>query len=254
MWQLSVLIASRHYFCSLLWIWCLPLGFTLAFCPVAVRTWRIYRIFKHYLNPGPFISTPILVGTVMVALVIDLIILLTWTVVDPFITQETVYLGNTKDGRISVMYECHCEHIVFWLSFYFSYKIVILFTVALFAILTRKISNSSFATALLRILVFLLAILLPLSFSILFIIIYFGLDDPMKYTTFTTLCVLLNLMAILCMVCIFIPPLVPLFRKYKSKVLTSVTSATSTRMICIFLTTHVRMLNKLRGRGKNNSE
>lgn len=222
-------VDSRHYFCGLLWIWCLPMGFTLAFCPVAVRTWRIYRIFKHYLNPGPLISTPILVGTVMVALAVDFIISLSWTIVDPFTIQETVYPGNTKDGRLSVTYGCHCDHIVFWLGFYFSYKIVILFVVAVFAILTRKITNRSFATASLRILVFLLAILLPLSFSILFIIIYFGLDDAMKFTTFTTLCVLLNLMAILCVLCIFIPPLVPLLRKYKHKMMTSVTS--TTRMI-----------------------
>ena len=222
----AVRVDSRHYFCSLLWIWCLPLGFTLAFCSVAVRTWRVYRIFKHYLNPGPFISTPILVGTVMVALTIDLIISLTWTIVDPFITQETVHPENTKDGRITVIYECYCEYIVIWLGVYFSYKIVIIFSVAIFAILTRKITNTSFATTSLRVLVFLMAILLPLSFSILFIILYFGLDDPMKYTTFTTLCILLNLMVTLCVLCIFVPPLIPLFRKYKPKVLASVTSTT----------------------------
>ena len=31
-------------FCQFFWAWCLPIGFTLSFCPVAMRTWRVYRI------------------------------------------------------------------------------------------------------------------------------------------------------------------------------------------------------------------
>ena len=52
----------RPYICQMLWGWCFPVGFILSFVPVAMRTWRIYRIFKHYLNPGPFISNRVLIG------------------------------------------------------------------------------------------------------------------------------------------------------------------------------------------------
>ena len=43
---------ARPFFCQIFWAWCLPNGFVLAFVPVAMRTWRAYRIFKNYLNPS----------------------------------------------------------------------------------------------------------------------------------------------------------------------------------------------------------
>ena len=64
----AVRVDSRHYFCSLLWIWCLPLGFTLAFCSVAVRTWRVYRISSTTSIQGHSFRLPSLVGTVMVCI------------------------------------------------------------------------------------------------------------------------------------------------------------------------------------------
>ena len=52
----------RHYFCQLMWGWSFPLGFIISFSPVAMRAWKLYRIYEHYLNPGPLISNPVLIG------------------------------------------------------------------------------------------------------------------------------------------------------------------------------------------------
>lgn len=219
-------VDRRPIFCNLLWTWCLPIGFTLIFCPVAMRTWRIYRIFKHYLNPGKFISDPFLIGCVVGFLVIDLIIAVTWTAVDFYVTTTTVYVipNNGQTSVIGVKMDCTCDYSPVWLGVIFSYKVCTLFAVTLFAFLTRKIANRSFATSSLRILVFLLAIVMPLGFSVYFMVIFFNLDGPMNYFSFTTLCILLNGIGALCVVCIFIPPLIPIFKKYKKKVMVTVTS------------------------------
>ena len=82
-------------FCQLLWGWCLPIGFTLSFSPVAMRTWRIYR-FKHYLNPGPLISDPILIGGVLLLLLFDVVIAIIWTSIDPFYVEEDSVVNRRR--------------------------------------------------------------------------------------------------------------------------------------------------------------
>jgi len=70
--------------CHLQWAWLLPMGYTLIFGTVIARTWRLYQIFIHYLDPGPFISNPSLFGIVAIFLFVNLILAVVWTAVDPF--------------------------------------------------------------------------------------------------------------------------------------------------------------------------
>ena len=216
-WTLSpaIDVHKRHYFCHLLWAWCLPIGFTLTFCPVAMRTWRIYRIFKHYLNPGPFISDPFLIGGVVVGLGIDLILSVVWSAIDPYMLSPNEFLYGGGDGETSslaVKYDCTCHYLEVWIAIIFTYKLIVLFAVAVFALLTRRITNRSFATTFLRVLVYLMAIVLPLGLTLYIIIIFLGLDDPRGYFSFFTLCSLLHVMVTINIVCVFVPPLVPIFR------------------------------------------
>ena len=223
----AIRVERRPIFCILFWTWFMPIGFTLTFCPVAMRTWRIYRIFKHYLNPGKLISDPILIGGVLVLLAVDLIIAVTWTTVDVYVieTNEIVMHIPGQASVIGIKLDCTCDYLLVWFGIIISYKVGILIVVAVFAVLTRKIFNRSFATTSLRVLVFLLAIIVPLGFAVYFMAIFLNLDGPMNYFSFTTLCILVNGISALCVVCIFVPPLVPLFRKYKKKVMSPVTSS-----------------------------
>lgn len=232
LWSLNpaaaIPVDRRPIFCTLLWTWCIPIGFTLAFCPVALRTWRLYRIFKHYLNPGKLISDPILISLVVFVLLVDLLISITWTSVDVFVTRRKVFVMpiEGKANVVGIRVDCYCDYLTVWFGVFFTYKVFILLAVALFAFMTRKIANRSFATTSLRVLVFLLAIVIPLGFSVYLLIIFLGIDGPRNFSTFITLCLLLNGISLLCVLCIFIPPLIPIFRKYKQKIkLASVTSS-----------------------------
>lgn len=212
---------KRNIFCALLWNWGLPLGFTLAFCPVVVRTWRVYRIFKHYLNPGPFISDRILIAIVMAMLLIDLIIATTWSALDFYVTREVVIVIPGEGGEINtlgVRSECFCEHLEIWGGFFYSIKFIILFVVTILALLTRNILNPTFATSSLRVLVYLMVVFFPLGFTIYFMIIFFNLDGPRNNPRFAVLCIQLNLLCFLCITCIFVPPLLPIMMKQKKLV------------------------------------
>ena len=62
------------FLCNLTWAWLLPISFTLAFGTVAVRTWRLHRIFTHYLNPGRFIADHYLMAFVFILLGVDVLL------------------------------------------------------------------------------------------------------------------------------------------------------------------------------------
>ncbi len=205
---------KRHYFCHFLWAWCLPIGFTLTFGPVAMRTWRIYRIFKHYLNPGPFISDPVLIVAVVVLLVLDLVLGVAWTAVDPYVVRPVMALSRERHRRLMIRLDCECQYLDVWIAVLFTYKLIVLFAVTVFAVLTRRIMNSSFATTFLRVLVYLMAIVVPLGFAIYAIIIFMGIDDPMAYFSFITLCVLLQLIVTFNILCIFVPPVALVFKRH----------------------------------------
>ena len=198
-------------FCQFFWAWCLPIGFTLSFGPVAMRTWRIYRIFVHYDNPGPLISDPILFCGVLLLLLVDVIIAVIWTVLD---TQQTQYFFDKNLLKRKAVCACVCEHNkILWLSIIVLYKVGLFIIVTVLALLTRGITIKSFATTALRVFVYVMTLFSLLGFSLYFI---FAFNINPNYD-FVTISLLLNSIITLFIVCIFIPPLVPVFKFFFSK-------------------------------------
>ena len=218
----AISLELRNHFCQLLWGWCLPIGFTLSFSPVAMRTWRIYRIFKHYLNPGPLISDPILIGGILLLLLVDVVIAIIWTSIDPFYVEEDqLSIGG---GVVKVRFYCNCNYHNYWLGLIFSYKTLTLLSVTIFAILTRRITNRSFATTSLRVFIYLFSAVFTFGFTLYYLIVFLDLDDAMSTFSLITLVVLLQTMTILFIVFIFVPPLFPIFKTHQAKLFKAVIS------------------------------
>ena len=218
----SIDVHLRHIFCQLFWTWFLPIGFTLAFSPVAMRTFRIYRIFEHYLDPGPFISTPVLFIGIGVFLLLDLVIAITWTCVDPFKLREfnhTTKGERDEISKVQVRQDCHCMHLSIWIAVLFAYKSALLLIVATFAVLTQKIDNHSFTTKSLRVLVYLLTfvLLLGLTINTLLQFTSIGDHDYNRDYRFSTISLTMNIMVILFIVCIFLPPVIPILSSWYTK-------------------------------------
>ena len=215
----SIQLLSPEARCGLtmlLWAWFLPIGFTLAFGPVAVRTWRLYRIFIHYKNPGPFISDPMLLMGIGLLLLVDLAVGLTWTVLDPFRAEISIMVGTS----VNVKYVCNCEKYFLWLGLVTGHKAGILVLVTLLAVLTRAIPNPSFTTDALRVLTYITSIIFGICISLHYIFYSSGYS---LNANFITVLFLLNCIICTFISCVFIPPAAPLLKTYlQSKLKTNI--------------------------------
>ena len=206
---------AKGNLCTATWAWLLPISFTLQIGPIVARTWRLYRIFAHYLDPGRLISNPVLITFVCILLAIDLTVAVTWTTVDPYgiiETESTLQVGPAS--FIMVRLGCRCQYIFVWFGIVFSFKIATLVVLFVLALLTRNIKNQSYTTASLRVLGYLLFIVFVLGYLI-YIFLVLGMYDA--NIDFSVLCITLNIMLLLFTVCIFIPPLSLLVRNQLKK-------------------------------------
>lgn len=203
----------RGYFCQLLWAWCLPIGFTLSFAPVGMRTWRIFRIFKHYHNPGPLISDPILMGAVILLLFVDIIVGTLWTFLDSF--DAKVVVDGKQGDVVKAKLECRSEHFKVWISIVLAYHLGLLLLITVIAIKTRNIKNRSFAVDALYILIYIMVFLLVLSISLYVILFLFNCNPDYHFSTLAGMIISIILAFI---ICVFLPPLIPVMAAYyKSK-------------------------------------
>ena len=222
----QIQILYRHYFCQILWAWTLPVGFTLSFTPVAMRTWRIYRIFKHYLNPGRFISNRILISVVVCLTVLNLIVAVIWTAVDPLVLKEAVHFTENRHTELTVRQvdqECTCKYFIYWRVLIAIMQMGLLLLVTTFAVLTRHMGNSSFTTSSLRVMMYLLSIIITFLAILYALIELLNIEDLMYYFRFTIISFLVNAIICVFILCVFLPPIIPVLRETKVKITSYVT-------------------------------
>jgi hypothetical protein len=194
--------------CQILWDWLFPFSFTLITGTVTVRTWRLYRIFIHYRNPGRFISTRALIIFVLFLLFINSLIAIARSAVDP-LKQKLVNFMVENGSANELMQErmCSSQRNLLWIVIGDGYKILLLVVMVTLSLLTRDIPNRSFTTS---------------SFSYIFSMIYL-LGFTLYYTFLFTshkpnviygvLSVTSNIMIWLIIVFIVLPPLIPIARE-----------------------------------------
>lgn len=193
-------------------IWCLTLSTLLVFGTMCVLSWRIYRIFTHYLNPGKCISDPFLVMVIVALLAMNVIVLVAWSEYDPLLTQFIVTNEGLRSGIVPVYTRCNCEYLTMWLLLWLLNELVITVVVIL-AILNRNVprkdyfNNTKSHSGMVYVMSFLNGICVPVYFILLS-------TDQLNASY-----VVLQLFALgspLCVcVCLFVPPLFPIFRKAK---------------------------------------
>ena len=195
--------------CQVIWAWCFSISFSAFFAPICARTWRLYRIFTHYLNPGPFISDPVLFTAVFVFITVDVVLAIIWTAVDPFFTTE-IQTQVTDEGDYVTELGCEPKYPFVWFTLTYSLKVFILIVTIILSLLTRSIQNERFKTNSLRVLVYLFALIWVIGLTLYYSTSYLGLDIHVQYTMLVTMCISLLVLAL---VLIFLPPILPLLRE-----------------------------------------
>ena len=200
-------------FCQIFWNWTIPIGFTLSMGPVAMRTWRLYRIFFHYLNPGPFITNTALTSAVLVMLMVDILLAVIWRSLDSIQTKMLVdkYFQSELGVKIlRVRAVCTSSMYSLWIILLIIDKLLLLVFVTILVFLTRKISNLSFTTNSLRVLIYVFSFITVLGFTL-----HFSLTSKFHPNyNFTALSITMISLIIVFLACVMVPPLLPIFKNY----------------------------------------
>ena len=195
-------------FCQAIWAWFFSISFSVFFAPICARTWRLYRIFTHYLNPGPLISDQVLLSFIGVCVSFDILLATVWTILDPFRGEE--YRDDISvSGDYSSRLGCYCEHTAIWFSAVYLLKITLLLATVLLSVLTRDISNEKFKTSYVRVFVYLFALTWINGLLLYYFLSYQGLDIHVDYIVLAVMCNALLFFALI----VFVPPIYPLVKE-----------------------------------------
>jgi gamma-aminobutyric acid type B receptor len=202
--------------CQIIWVWGLPLSFTLIMGIVTVRTWRLYRIFVHYLDPGKFLSNPALTLAVLLLASIDIAIAIIWTAVDPmkFVYKEILLKVGSQ---YEVFLDPDCTYNLVWFVLVYLFKASLLVALIVLTVLTRKTPIATFTTNnySLRMFTYAFSVVSVIGFGIYYLLV-FTIDHRDPYVEFFTLFSLLNVLFLLFVIFIIAPPIAPtLLKKIK---------------------------------------
>ena len=200
-------------YCQTIWAWAYPIGFTLTIGTVTVRTWRLYRIFTHYLDPGKLISNPALISMILILLSIDIIVAVVWSAADPLTLISVQYL--VREGTATVLVinrSCRSryglEGFVWWLLV-LAIKFTLLLVMVTLSLLTRRIPNKKFTTSYLRIFAYVFSPVFTVGLALYYFFLILTYNPNIDYSI---LCTVLNVLIVIYIVCIFVPPLAPIFQ------------------------------------------
>ena len=123
--------------------WCLTLSTSLVFGTVCALSWRLYRIFTHYIEPGKWISDSILVSFVVALIMLNVTVLIAWSTYDPLLPDFDIGDEGLSASIIPVYVHCDCRYFSSWLWMWVLNGTVIVLVVAL-AILNRHVPRKDY--------------------------------------------------------------------------------------------------------------
>lgn len=180
-------------------------GYTLIIGTVCAKTWRLYRIFCHYQNPGKMLADRFLFVIVLLLLLVDVAVNTVWASVDHFYINRTSHFDLSSGGDDVVLVVetmCISQYRVVWTTTIIVYNVSILIFAVSLAILTRKVHLPQFQTKMVVIHAYSLFLL-------------FGLGIPLKliFDNHYIWIVMFLVTVLLCLVLLFLPPLWPAITK-----------------------------------------
>ena len=195
--------------CHVLWVWLVPIAISMSIGILIAKTWRIYRIFIHFREPGPLISNKALIMIALIQLSIDVIIGTAWTIISP-IRLETVEKGSYKNrnGDTIIPRQCVFTNTEYWLVILAGYKCLQITVLFLLCVLTRSVSDKRFSTVSLS-----AASYMSLFMMIVFIPLYAILwyTNAEIHADFVVLCLFFSGNGLVFLVFVLLPPVLPLF-------------------------------------------
>ena len=206
--------------CHAVFAWLLPIGWTLIFGTLITKTWRIYRIFIHFRDPGRLISNQVLSALVILQLGFDIAIGAVWSVLSPAQLQKTnkpIISGQHNTMTMTYLMQRSCVFAdyngispLFWIVAVCVYKALQVIVLLMLTLLTRNITNLKFSTFLLRKASY-FSFFLFVSLLQAFIILWY--NDAEIHIDFILLCTFISGTIFTCFTFVLLPPALPVLKK-----------------------------------------
>ena len=191
--------------CKAVWIWLLPISFTMVKGIITLRAWRLYRIFTHYMNPGKFISNTALFIMLLIMVLVDVVFAIIRTFVD---RMEFTFVEFTpKSGQSEFLHvdqTCVESAAVTWI-FVYGYKACQILAMIILSILTHRIPNQTFSTAMLRVFSYIYSLVFVIGLLLYYL--YARLLEPRSNTDFYIFSVMTSVLLMTSLSLVVAPPL-----------------------------------------------
>lgn len=190
--------------------WCYIVGYSLIFGTICTKTWRVYRLFRHFRNerPGRCLSDNSLIMFVLALLCVDIVVCTVWSLVDPWVVRVVETPSAVGNPILSVRTTCTCTHMTEWVVGVALYKGGLTVLLVALSILNRRIKRKDFRhTRKINILIYGVTMLVGVGMPM-----YFLLNHISIYIGFSVLCSILFSTVLLSCLTLFLPPVLPVLR------------------------------------------
>ena len=197
--------------CHAVWVWLIPIGWTLTYGTLTAKTWRVYRIFIHFRDPGRLISNKVLISFVVIQLSFDTILGTVWSIVSPAHTQL-----QKSDDMMKYVMQRSCafsgisgEDDLFWIVILYFWKAVQVLALLVLGIMTRSVKSKKFNTLFLRQATF-LSFVLFVSILPPFTVLWYS--NAEIHSDFVLMCTLMTGTIFIHLIFVLLPPTLPLIK------------------------------------------
>ena len=194
----------------------LILGQVFLYATLVVRTFRIYRIFVRYLDPGRFIGNYYLVAFVIVAVCVVIPPLIIWGL---NVLPEAQHIPLLENDVVKVWVQClYTNNYRVWQGLLFSYSWMFAIAACVFGLLSvDKVKLKDFQISSIICLCVMLLLEIPLLIIFLFAMGTSPYNQDVPRTDidliFAARCLVPILALYLCLLLFFLPPFFPLFKE-----------------------------------------
>ena len=190
-------------------------GGILIFGTICAHTWRLYRIYCHYLQPGRFISERFLVAFILILFSSNLILCSFWVGFDRLLpseveTRHVVELKDTEGSSTgfiiqdSIQFKCLQTSSFYWLATQLVFTLLVMAGALCLAILTRSIPHKDFKTKRTILLVYILSGILIVGFVTSYILLSRDSAVAIQFVVHSSV---LNSVIFLTMLFLLMPPI-----------------------------------------------
>jgi len=125
--QASIPIASDVVYvvlCQVFWL-VMSVGTTILLGSLLVKSWRLYRIFVYYLNPGEFITNKALILITFLLCLVDIVICTLWFILDPIKRFYTEISRDIISGSVTYFAGCRSRTSLYTVGTLSSYQVLL---------------------------------------------------------------------------------------------------------------------------------